>query len=325
RRLDRLAAGLGAGVAGLGTGLLGARSAPASGEVLPGVAERAAEHHVGDGRADDHAADRAEHAGTDHRTEAGAGPGPASEAALEGAGVAHLRARRHAGQVTRVVRRRTLCRGHRVAELGQDLAALLGCELRERLGVRLLDAVRGSGAQQVAVALDRDLVLAAPRAARRAGRRRPVGGGRGGAVLLPRRRAAGVHAGNLVARLAAEQSVEEAHGLALRGWRGVTVRQGNARRRSTVPGEPARDARRPGRLERRPGPRRTAGTGSEAGAHAVTIRRSERADVLRLQALGALLHVELDALVLLERAVAARLDGAEVSEDVLPTVLGRDE
>src|SRR5690606_31014514 len=82
RPLDRLAAGLGAGVAGLGTGLLGARSALASGEVLRGVAERAAEHHVGDGRADDHAADRAEHAGTDHRTEAGAGPGPASEAAL---------------------------------------------------------------------------------------------------------------------------------------------------------------------------------------------------------------------------------------------------
>src|ERR671917_2158085 len=52
---------------------------------------------------------------------------------------------------------------------------------------------------------------------------------------------------------------------------------------------------------------------------------SERADVLRLRALRALRHVELDALVLLERAVARRLDGGEVGEDVSRAVLGGDE
>src|SRR5690606_12263965 len=53
--------------------------------------------------------------------------------------------------------------------------------------------------------------------------------------------------------------------------------------------------------------------------------KSERADVLRLGALGALRDVELDLLVLVERAVPARGDGRVVGEDVRATVVGGDE
>src|SRR5690606_26584933 len=51
----------------------------------------------------------------------------------------------------------------------------------------------------------------------------------------------------------------------------------------------------------------------------------ERTDVRRLQALLALLDVELDLLVLVQAAVAAGLDGAEVREDVLAAVVRGDE
>ena len=54
-------------------------------------------------------------------------------------------------------------------------------------------------------------------------------------------------------------------------------------------------------------------------------RCSDRADVLRLRALLALTDLELDALVLLERAVAAALDGLEVHENVRVTAVGGDE
>src|ERR687893_789295 len=53
--------------------------------------------------------------------------------------------------------------------------------------------------------------------------------------------------------------------------------------------------------------------------------RSERTDVLRLRALGALGDVELDLLVLVEGLVALRLDGRVVHEDVVAAVLLRDE
>src|SRR3954452_22381197 len=53
--------------------------------------------------------------------------------------------------------------------------------------------------------------------------------------------------------------------------------------------------------------------------------RSGDANVLRLRALGALGEVELDLLVLLERLVAAGLDGGEVDEHVLAAAVLRDE
>src|SRR5690606_23915015 len=53
--------------------------------------------------------------------------------------------------------------------------------------------------------------------------------------------------------------------------------------------------------------------------------RSQRADVLRLRALRTLRDVELDLLVLVQRAVAARLDGRVVGEHVSAAVLGGDE
>src|ERR1700722_1524900 len=49
------------------------------------------------------------------------------------------------------------------------------------------------------------------------------------------------------------------------------------------------------------------------------------ANVLRLKALGALLHVELDLLSLLEGAEARRLDGGLVAEHVCTPVILRDE
>src|SRR4029453_5247917 len=52
--------------------------------------------------------------------------------------------------------------------------------------------------------------------------------------------------------------------------------------------------------------------------------RLERPHVRGLRAFGALSHVELDGLALVQRAVAARLHGAEVHED-LPAGLGLDE
>src|SRR3569833_275770 len=52
---------------------------------------------------------------------------------------------------------------------------------------------------------------------------------------------------------------------------------------------------------------------------------SERANVLRLRALGALRDVELDLLVLVQGLVALRLDGRVVHEDVVAAVLLRNE
>src|SRR3954470_16684475 len=51
----------------------------------------------------------------------------------------------------------------------------------------------------------------------------------------------------------------------------------------------------------------------------------QRADVLRLRALLALSHVELDALVLVEGLVPLRLDRREVAEDVGAAVVLGDE
>src|SRR3954470_10153114 len=53
--------------------------------------------------------------------------------------------------------------------------------------------------------------------------------------------------------------------------------------------------------------------------------RSGDADVLRLRTLRALSEVELDLLVLLERLVAAGLDGREVNEHVLAAAILSDE
>src|SRR5918998_366243 len=53
--------------------------------------------------------------------------------------------------------------------------------------------------------------------------------------------------------------------------------------------------------------------------------RSDGADVLRLQALGALRDVELDLLVLGERLEAGAGDAAVVHEDVAVTAVLRDE
>src|SRR5689334_18631976 len=55
------------------------------------------------------------------------------------------------------------------------------------------------------------------------------------------------------------------------------------------------------------------------------IRRSDGSNVLRLRALGALRHVELDLLVLVEGLVALRLDRRVVHEDVVAAVLLRNE
>src|SRR5881628_1578878 len=55
------------------------------------------------------------------------------------------------------------------------------------------------------------------------------------------------------------------------------------------------------------------------------ITRSDWADVLRLGALGALGHVELDLLVLVESLVTLHVDRRVVHEDVVAAVLLRDE
>ena len=52
---------------------------------------------------------------------------------------------------------------------------------------------------------------------------------------------------------------------------------------------------------------------------------SERTDVLRQHALGALHQLEGDAAALLERPVAFRLDGREMGEHVRPSAFGLDE
>src|SRR5690606_19765113 len=57
----------------------------------------------------------------------------------------------------------------------------------------------------------------------------------------------------------------------------------------------------------------------------VWIVRSEAADVGSLQALGALLDVELDLLVLGQVAVAVTRDRLEVRENVFAAVVGSDE
>src|SRR5918997_537410 len=79
----------------------------------------------------------------------------------------------------------------------------------------------------------------------------------------------------------------------------------------TVPARP----RRPGSTTG-PGDDRTPTAGEPWGSGAVSRRRSDRADVLRLRALLALGDVELDALRLVQRPVAAPADRGEVAEDV---------
>src|SRR5690606_12921593 len=77
------------------------------------------------------------------------------------------------------------------------------------------------------------------------------------------------------------------------------------------------------------GPRRGAAlqgcSVARAGAARRAGGRSQSLDVRGLRALGALRDVERDALVLLERAVAARLDLAVVGEHVGGAVRGGDE
>src|SRR5690606_22087782 len=75
---------------------------------------------------------------------------------------------------------------------------------------------------------------------------------------------------------------------------------------------------------RTPRPLRAGASGKIRGRR-VRRARSERRDVRRLGALGTLRHVELDLLVLLERAVAARVDRGEVREDVSAALVGGDD
>src|SRR5262245_25504108 len=69
------------------------------------------------------------------------------------------------------------------------------------------------------------------------------------------------------------------------------------------------------------GPRRH----SRRGPVACVCSTSDHADVLRLRALGALLDVELDLLVLVKRAEPARLNGREMHEYVVSSALLGDE
>jgi len=81
--------------------------------------------------------------------------------------VAHLRPRRGPRQRARVVALGSLTGG---GQLLEHLAALFGRQLRERLGVRLLDRLRRSRTDEVAVALDRLRVgIAGRRSARNVG------------------------------------------------------------------------------------------------------------------------------------------------------------
>src|SRR4051812_10814845 len=71
--------------------------------------------------------------------------------------------------------------------------------------------------------------------------------------------------------------------------------------------------------------RRDPGRRDRPGSRALELYGSEGRDVRRLRALRALRDLELDLLVLLERAVAARRNGGVVREDVGSAVLGGDE
>src|SRR3954447_3865645 len=65
--------------------------------------------------------------------------------------------------------------------------------------------------------------------------------------------------------------------------------------------------------------------GPKAGVSCAMSSGSDGRDVRRLRALRALRDLELNLLVLLERAVAARRDRGVVREDVGAAVLGSDE
>ena len=86
--------------------------------------------------------------------------GRAREGALHAARLAHLGARRRARECGRILGGDPLTGRGLLGEGDVDLVALLGRELRERLGVHRLDRLGRGGAQQVAVALDGQFVLA---------------------------------------------------------------------------------------------------------------------------------------------------------------------
>src|SRR5438128_1331406 len=78
----------------------------------------------------------------------------------------------------------------------------------------------------------------------------------------------------------------------------------------------------PGRNDERPAPE---GAGRSGGAGRSEAGTSDGAHVLRLRALLALRHVEVDALVVVEALVAVAGDAGEVDEDVGAAVVGSDE
>ncbi len=82
-----------------------------------------------------------------HTAAHAAGVATAAEGALQVARLLHLGARRRPGHLPRVVGLRPFRGGQRLGHLLEHLLALLRGELRERLGVRLLDPLRRSRAQ----------------------------------------------------------------------------------------------------------------------------------------------------------------------------------
>src|SRR5512133_3321640 len=65
--------------------------------------------------------------------------------------------------------------------------------------------------------------------------------------------------------------------------------------------------------------------GGRASSNAARCAGSDRPDVRRLEALRALLHLELDPLPFLQAAEALRLDGGVMDEDVVPAAVLSDE
>ena len=88
-----------------------------------------------------------------------AGVAPAAEGALQVARLLHLGACGRPGHLPRVVGLGPFRGGQGLGHLLEHLLALLRGQLGERLGVRLLDLLRGRRAQQVPVAGDGRSVL----------------------------------------------------------------------------------------------------------------------------------------------------------------------